>query len=192
MLPATHNATSEIEIRFKCSELKCSDLLSKSDPFLVFYINTHTNTWHEIGRTETIPNTHNATFTTPFVVDYYFEEIQQLRAQVYDRDDPSENLSKHDFLGQVEFTLGRLIGSPGQQMVMQLQDKSLKVAGQIEITAEEVATCADMIQIQFSATKLDNTDGFFSKSDRKFCYSVLLSNILTYVRFKVFKYLSLE
>ena len=124
--------------------------------------------WCEVGRTETVQNAHNATFNKAFVIDYYFEEVQQLRAEVYDRDEESENLSKHDFLGQVEFTLGRLIASQGQTMSMNLQDRrgnAERGLGTIEVRAEEVATCADVIQIQFSASKLDNKDGFFSKSD---------------------------
>lgn len=122
----------------------------------------------EIGRTETVPNCHNATFNKAFILDYYFEEIQELCVEIYDRDSPSEDLKAHDFLGQVQFTLGRLIGSRGQSMVMDLQPRSQKSnrkLGQIEIKAEEVATCADVFDFQFSARNLDKKNGFFGKSD---------------------------
>ena len=135
----TTMATSAIEIRFKCAKLKGRDLLSKSDPFLVFYTSgkgilvclnvlilvfSVNGMWHEIGRTETVVNSHDPVFNKAFTVDYYFEEIQSLKAEVYDRDNDSKALSKHDFLGQVEFTLGRLMGSRGQLMSLNLQKKN--------------------------------------------------------------------
>ena len=90
---------------------------------------------------------------------------------MYDRDSESETLSQHDFLGCVEFTLGRVMGSVGQCMSLNLQkiEKQLSVGrsdlGVIQFRAEELATSADTLQIQFTGTKLDNKDGFFSKSD---------------------------
>ena len=166
-------ATSVIELRCKCDGLKRADLFSKSDPFVVLYTRL-TGHWHELGRTETVPNAHNAAFNKAFVVDYYFDEIQSLKAEVYDRDSESENLSEHDFLGCVEFTLGHVMGSVGHCVRLDLQERhqthrtgerTRAKLGTIEFRAEEKATSADVLQLQFTGTKLDNKDGFFSKSD---------------------------
>lgn len=42
------------------------------------------------------------------MVDYHFEELQKLKFSVYDIDDVRENLSKADFLGEMECTLGQV------------------------------------------------------------------------------------
>ena len=49
------------------------DLLSKSDPFcVVYYRDTKTGVWSEMGRTETIMDNLNPDFTKQFVMDYFF------------------------------------------------------------------------------------------------------------------------
>ena len=58
-------------------ELENKDALSKSDPFCVFFMkNTFTREMKEIGRTETIKDTLNPTWTKTFLVDYHMEERQ--------------------------------------------------------------------------------------------------------------------
>ncbi|CAB1317010.1 unnamed protein product [Coregonus sp. 'balchen'] len=68
------------------------------------------------GRTEVIENTLNPEFVRKFILDYFFEERQNLRFDLYDVDSKSPNLSKHDFLGQAFCTLGEVVGSLGSRM----------------------------------------------------------------------------
>ncbi|CAK6972665.1 copine-9 isoform X2, partial [Scomber scombrus] len=68
------------------------------------------------GRTEVIDNTLNPDFVRKFVLDFFFEEKQNLRFDVYNVDTRSSNLSKHDFLGQMFCTLGEIIGSTGSRL----------------------------------------------------------------------------
>ncbi|XP_024912100.1 copine-8-like [Cynoglossus semilaevis] len=51
--------------------------------------------WREFGRTEVIDNTLNPDFVRKFILDYFFEERQNLRFDLYDLDCKSDNLSKH-------------------------------------------------------------------------------------------------
>uniref|UniRef100_G3PBL8 Copine family member 9 n=1 Tax=Gasterosteus aculeatus aculeatus TaxID=481459 RepID=G3PBL8_GASAC len=85
-------------------------------------------------------------FVRKFVLDFFFEEKQNLRFDVYNVDTRSSNLSKHDFLGQMFCTLGEIIGS----------------------TVQPVTTCGrnprDIATMQLCANKLDKKD-FFGKSD---------------------------
>lgn len=168
--PAT-SPSSVVELRFKCRGLKKSDFLSESDPFLVVYMEEGARAWREIGRTETVVNTANPTFTKAFHVDFFFEEVQRLRIEVFDRDSRSEKLSEHDFLGCVELTMGQLMSAKGQSMVLSVlqkgdgRSKVHGLSGHVVISAEEVSTCADMLNVQFAGVKLDNKDGFFGKSD---------------------------
>ena len=56
--------------------------------------------WREVGRTETIMDTLNPKFAKSFQVQYFFERTQWFRYEVYDVDESSRDLSKHDFIGR--------------------------------------------------------------------------------------------
>ncbi|XP_071388618.1 copine-8-like, partial [Centroberyx affinis] len=93
------------------------DTFSKSDPICVLYTQGIGNKeWREFGRTEVIDNTLNPDFVRKFILDYFFEERQNLRFDLYDVDSKSANLSKHDFLGQAHCTLGEVVGSLGSRI----------------------------------------------------------------------------
>ena len=53
----------------------------------------------QIGRTERIQNSSSPKFQTAILVDYYFEELQTIKFDLYDVDSTSDALSKHDYLG---------------------------------------------------------------------------------------------
>uniref|UniRef100_A0A8C1AQI3 Copine family member IX n=3 Tax=Cyprinus carpio TaxID=7962 RepID=A0A8C1AQI3_CYPCA len=116
------------------------------------------------GRTEVIDNTLNPDFVRKFVLDYFFEEKQNLRFDVYNVDSRSSNISKHSFLGQTFCTLGEIIGSSGSRLERVLSGIPGKKCGNIIFTAEELSNCRDIATMQLCANKLDKKD-FFGKSD---------------------------
>ncbi|TRZ02986.1 hypothetical protein DNTS_004986 [Danionella cerebrum] len=73
-------------------------------------------TFGTFGRTEVIDNTLNPDFVRKYILDYFFEEKQNLRFDLYDVDSKSPDLSKHDFLGQMFCTLGEIVGSPASRL----------------------------------------------------------------------------
>ncbi|XP_025763324.1 copine-9 isoform X2 [Oreochromis niloticus] len=160
-VPAT-----KIEVTVSCRNLLDMDTFSKSDPVVVLYVQgLGTKEWREFGRTEVIDNTLNPDFVRKFVLDFFFEEKQNLRFDVYNVDTRSSNLSKHkDFLGQMFCTLGEIIGSPGGRLERTLSGIPGKKCGTIIFTAEELSNCRDIATMQFCANKLDKKD-FFGKSD---------------------------
>uniref|UniRef100_A0A674MCL6 Copine family member 9 n=1 Tax=Takifugu rubripes TaxID=31033 RepID=A0A674MCL6_TAKRU len=143
-----------------------------------------TKEWREFGRTEVIDNTLNPDFVRKFVLDFFFEEKQNLRFDVYNVDTKSSNFSKHDFLGQTFCTLGEIIGSLGSRLdrmlsvILGTQRAAIrssrtvqscfgipgKKCGTIIFAAEELSNCRDIATMQFCANKLDKKD-FFGKSD---------------------------
>ncbi|RKP18359.1 hypothetical protein ROZALSC1DRAFT_29945 [Rozella allomycis CSF55] len=97
------------------------DILSKhrpSDPFIVVYImekhpSIASPTFKMVGMTEVKMNDSNPVFSTTICVNYYFELIQILRFEVYDKDDDDlRNLSKHDLIGTIECKMSQLMTSP--------------------------------------------------------------------------------
>uniref|UniRef100_A0A671YT13 Copine 8 n=1 Tax=Sparus aurata TaxID=8175 RepID=A0A671YT13_SPAAU len=120
--------------------------------------------WREFGRTEVIDNTLNPDFVRKFILDYFFEERQNLRFDLYDVDSKSANLSKHDFLGQAYCTLGEVVGSLGSRSEKPLGGIQGKKCGTIIVKAEELNNCRESVMMQFCGNKLDKKD-FFGKSD---------------------------
>ncbi|XP_061211691.1 copine-5-like [Neopsephotus bourkii] len=166
-------------------QLLDKDTFSKSDPLCVLYIQRPgSRQWLEFGRTEVIDNSLNPDFLHKFVLDYFFEEKQNLRFDLYDVDSKSPDLSKHDFLGQTFCTLGEIVGSAGGRLEKPLMMAAAtahsrrrkpapalsnggipgKSCGTIIVLAEELGNCRDVATLQFCAHKLDKKD-FFGKSD---------------------------
>uniref|UniRef100_A0A8D0CTW7 Copine Va n=1 Tax=Sander lucioperca TaxID=283035 RepID=A0A8D0CTW7_SANLU len=156
-IPAT-----KVEITVSCRDLLDRDTFSKSDPceFSAF----HDANCSLFGRTEVIDNTLNPDFVRKYILDYFFEEKQTLRFDVYDIDSKSPDLAKHDFLGQIYCTLGEIVGSPASRLEKPLGGIPGKKCGTIILSAEELGNCRDYATMQFCANKLDKKD-FFGKSD---------------------------
>uniref|UniRef100_A0A8C3UU70 Copine family member 9 n=1 Tax=Catharus ustulatus TaxID=91951 RepID=A0A8C3UU70_CATUS len=124
------------------------DTFSKSDPG-GWQSRAGGMAWHGFGRTEVIDNTLNPDFVRKFVLDYYFEEKQNLRFDV-----PSGSHS----------ALFGVIGSQRGRLERPLTGVPGKRCGTILLLAEELSNCRDIVTMQLCANKLDKKD-FFGKSD---------------------------
>lgn len=123
--------------------------------------------WRELDRTEVLKDNLNPTWSKLFLLSYYFEMQQQFKVEVYDEDMGNvSKLSEHDFIGGAEFTLGQLLGAPGQSGTFLLtRGKSSKHQGSLLVKAEQAQGSSEVVRMNFSASGLANMDGFFSKSD---------------------------
>ncbi|KAK7878021.1 hypothetical protein WMY93_031334 [Mugilogobius chulae] len=130
------------------------DIFSKSDPMCALFLNTTDHNWYEFGRTEMILNCLNPKFAKKFVLDYYFEMVQKLKFCVYDIDNDSYDLGEHDFLGEVELTLGQIVSSKQITRPLLLQDGRPAGHGTITICAEEI-TDTRVANFEVSARSLD-------------------------------------
>uniref|UniRef100_A0A667ZNI3 Copine Va n=1 Tax=Myripristis murdjan TaxID=586833 RepID=A0A667ZNI3_9TELE len=176
-IPAT-----KVEISVSCRNLLDRDTFSKSDPrkshCQPFTMQMKHKPYRIRKTKEVIDNTLNPDFVRKYILDYFFEEKQNLRFDVYDIDSKSPDLTKHDFLGQVFCTLGEIVGSPASRLEKPLGMNIIscffffifcsgipgKKCGTIILSAEELGNCRDCATMQFCANKLDKKD-FFGKSD---------------------------
>ena len=63
------------------------DVTSKSDPMAVVFIyDVATKKWFEAGRTEAMRDNLNPDWQDDVIVDYFFEEAQKFRVEVYDKE----------------------------------------------------------------------------------------------------------
>lgn len=96
------------------------------------------------------------------VIEYRFEEIQQLRFEIYDRDSKNENLKKQDYIGWYETEVSKIMGADGNTVSSRLyrkrkkkkKPKFLKKA-KFVVIGEEVAQNKDVVNFCFRAEKLD-------------------------------------
>ena len=70
-------------------------------------------TWNfkkfQLGRTECIDNDLNPTFKEKIILQYNSDEFQKLIFKVWDIDDNENDISKADFLGDMDCTLQELV-----------------------------------------------------------------------------------
>ncbi|KAK3801702.1 hypothetical protein RRG08_033888 [Elysia crispata] len=155
---------TKVEISVSCRNLTDNDLFSKSDPLCVLKItDPKTRRIFEVGRTETIKDCLNPDFVKKFMMDYFFEERQMLRFEIYDIDSQSHRLEDHDFLGWMECSLGELVSAPNSRFERRLQGRTAGY-GTIIVRTEEVSSCKDEVIIHMKGLHLDKKD-FFGKSD---------------------------
>ncbi|KAL4630265.1 copine-7-like [Arapaima gigas] len=162
--PAAALSLSKVELRVSCKALLDRDTLNKSDPCVILMGQVE-GQWAELDRTEVIKSNLNPVFAKVFTLDYFFEEAQKLRFEVYDiHGTHSIGTRDDDFLGGMECTLGQIVAQ--KKMVKPLFLKYGKYAGKSTITvnAEEISGNNGYVELSFCAKKLDDKD-LFSKSD---------------------------
>lgn len=160
----TCGPASKVELHIECQHLVKKDSTSKSDPCVVFYM-FQQGTWNEIGRTENIQNCHDPKFANGFVVEYFFEEVQKIKFEVYDLDNATPKLTDDDFLGMLECNLAQVIAkNPFYSPLKKKNGKDNMANSTITVRSEEVKEGGEMAFMSFSAKKLDNKD-FMGKSD---------------------------
>lgn len=159
---------TEVELSISGRNLIGSDVLSKSDPMCVTYIQPFgTTRWLEYHRTETIPDNHDPDFVSKVIIQYKFEEQQPLKFEIYDIDTNSTNLENHDFLGSAVCNLGQIISNGKVKLQLQLKTDYGRVEptqSYIIISAEELVSNNDEVILQLCGTNLDKKD-WFGKSD---------------------------
>ncbi|XP_034029612.1 copine-4 [Thalassophryne amazonica] len=153
---------TKVELRLTCKGILDRDALSKPNPCIVLNMQSH-GQWMEVDRTEVMQSCVNPSYSKVFTLDFYFEEVQRLRFELYDINSSHNGLKEANFLGSVECTLGQIVSQT------KLSKALLRPGGTvgktiITITAEELTGNDDYIELSFSARKLDDKD-FFSKSD---------------------------
>uniref|UniRef100_A0A8C8ZG26 Copine 7 n=1 Tax=Prolemur simus TaxID=1328070 RepID=A0A8C8ZG26_PROSS len=103
---------SKVELRLSCRHLLDRDPLTKSDPSVVL-LQQRQSQWVQVDRTEVVRSSLHPVFSKVFTLDYYFEEVQKLRFEVYDTHGPGGlGCQDDDFLGGTECTLGQVGTGP--------------------------------------------------------------------------------
>ena len=139
--------SQKLSLGFKCEDLPNMDTFSKSDPFCVLYKLTN-GQWNLQGKTEVIHDNLNPEFVVKIMADFHFEQKEEVKVEVYDSDDNSQqvkNLAAHDYIGTYEFTLHEVVTARDQIVTRNLvnEKRAPGKSGRIVISAEEQAATAN-------------------------------------------------
>ena len=118
-----NNLKERVNLFVSGRNLKNLDAFSRSDPRCILFEKTG-NSWSKVGETETINNNLNPDFQTSFTVDYFFEKTQHFRFCFIDSDNSSG--SDYDEIGDIEVTMGQLMGARRQVFEGELTRKGQK------------------------------------------------------------------
>ncbi|KJH44842.1 C2 domain protein [Dictyocaulus viviparus] len=155
-----------ILLTLKASELRDKDVFSKSDPMCVVsqFVGrlSGEGRWVECGRTEKLQNTLNPEWATQMRIQYFFEEKQTMKFEIYDIDSSSTDLSAHDFLGRVECDLAEIVSNrPFRRPLSGLKG----YCGELTVWSDEIDEGSkESVQFHISARKLEKKS-FFGKLD---------------------------
>lgn len=116
----TNDTMQKVEIYLSARNLLDMDFFSKSDPYVkVFFKRAPNQKQFYLGKTETVQNNLNPNFTTSFKMDYIFEAHQQLRFELFDYD----NGTNDDYLGSARCALGAVAGAKSQTLLLDIKSK---------------------------------------------------------------------
>uniref|UniRef100_A0AAR2J117 C2 domain-containing protein n=1 Tax=Pygocentrus nattereri TaxID=42514 RepID=A0AAR2J117_PYGNA len=149
---------TKVELRVVCKGISDRDALSKPDPCVVIKMQSH-GQWLEVDRTEVIRSCINPTFSKVFTLDYYFEEVQRLRFELYDMNSSHNGMREIDCLGAMECTLGQIVS---QRKLCRALLKQSNTVGKSMITVQCPAVPSFLSPL--SSLNFLFYD-FFSKSD---------------------------
>ena len=132
--------------------------------------------WVKIGSTEQIDNDLNPNFKTSITVDYKFEKLQKLKFQLIDGDLGG----KYDFIGELETTLGALMGARNQLFMDRLsRNGSEKKNGVLIVRVEAVAESNMAAKFQLKWTNVNNTTrGCFGMCQGKRLYRFTIQRLV--------------
>lgn len=118
MQAAGHAPKDKIQLYFACRELVDLDKITKTDPFLVIY-EKRSGRWEKLLQTQVIYNELNPEFPERVTVDFYFEEIQPFKVEVFHHNSATDLV----YIGEVEFTLIDLTGQKDNTFETPILDK---------------------------------------------------------------------
>ncbi|CAI2362928.1 unnamed protein product [Moneuplotes crassus] len=155
----TDSLKQKLQLFISCRKLRDLDYISKSDPFVEVYLkNDERSSWILVGKTETIQNNLNPDFSTPIIIDYFFEKTQDIRFEVWDQDP-----SRKEKQGSHTTKVAHLLGARDQTYFAALSksEKSKKNCGSIFVTTDAVKDTNKSVIINLQCSGLKSKKEFF-------------------------------
>jgi len=156
----------KVGLSFSARGLPKLDTFSQTDPFVaVFILDNKTRQLQLLGRTGVIMDTPNPDWPEHMVMNYKFEETQQLVVRCYHKTGSAslDNINAHTFIGEISFTVANLMCARSHAISSQMTGGYRQ--GTLFARGESIHDTRDVFVATFSAEKLLSKNGFFGKSD---------------------------
>ena len=120
-------------------------------------------------RSRTRRNCADPKFTTTIRCTFFFESRQDLRIAVYDADSSSRDLSKHDYLGDVNCTVADVVTARNQLLERALKDEKnpTKRIGTLRVQFQEIKDTSKILSLVMEGRKLDKKGRWAYRLPRK-------------------------
>lgn len=144
-----------IELIFSAHNLEKSGLSSPPHTKLRFHYSEDNQTFTYVGETELVEKSYNPCYKIPLEHNYVFEVNQYVKVEVH-------NLVKKDcteILSTLVFSIGNVMGCPGQTSMFALERKKNEVIGELLVQVHEFAVERDTAIIQCSGFNLPKKKG---------------------------------
>jgi len=162
---------NEVDLYFELTNCPKYDRFSQSDPFIVVFtksqLGERKGQWIRLGNTEIIWDNHNPRWVKAVRTDFFFEQVQLLRFDVYDADaNDTHDLSRHDFVGSCTANLGELCHAVKQKKQLVLMRDGRHVFGskrrqtKLLVRVEEVIDNQDELEMTITGHNLAAMDWF--------------------------------
>ena len=144
----------QVNLYISGRKLKDLDAFSKSDPVCLVFEKVN-GKWTKIGRTEQVKNSLNPDFQTSFEVPYFFEKVQNYKFVMIDGDGDGD----YDTIGEVETTMGKLMGALKQTWTADLLKSGQSNRGKIIVRSQAVATSNEVAKMAVRIQGANNLAG---------------------------------
>lgn len=162
----------KIALQLQARDLPNLDTHGRSDPFVVVYrkiksaepsssssASTSEDKWERLGSTETVYNNLNPKWASIFIIEYRFGTNSILRFAIYDRDCAEDDITRHDYIGDVQCTVAQIVLADNQRLECPVRNYELAASGTnvgtLIIRAEEQkGDLGETVTFQFAASSL--------------------------------------
>lgn len=150
----------QVILQMEARDLPNLDNIGRSDPFVILYRRVdgeEGQEWEKLGQTETVYNNTNPKWATIFTLDFQFGANLVLKFTLYDRDSPSNDLLRQDYIGEVQCTLIQVLLSDNQRLQCPVFSHELpeRNQGYLIVRAEEhKGDLGETITFSFGVSKL--------------------------------------
>ena len=149
----------QIELYLSCQNLRNTDFVGKSDPHVKLFVQQN-GQWITHGKTDKIKESLNPEFKKAIPIEFIFEVQQPIRLEVWDCDSGPD-----DLIGFAETSVGSVMGSRKQTLVLKLNSSKNKESGTVTIKAEKSGKSHNKIFWQWSGAKIMNTGSCFVQTN---------------------------
>lgn len=162
--PAELAGKAVMELSISCSNLPKMDFFGLSDPFVVMYVTGLNNEKKvmKMGQTETIWFCLDPSFVKVFDLPLDTPKDAVLKCELYDRDGPTDQLTRHDYMGTVKVKFEELLGAKGGQLEKNIVNEDTRKVNKVQVRVSPISYSVPLLSPSYFPTSFHSAVGISS------------------------------